>query len=159
MTLTNLDEIDRKILTELQSNGRISVVELSNRVNLTKTPCAERLRRLERNGIIEGYRAQLNPKALDASYISFVQISLEQTTTEMFEKFYEAVNRIPEIQSCHMVAGGIRLSSKDPDTGCNSLSGYSGGAHCNASRSSANSYLRGYGNGQGRIQYSVPKRS
>ena len=107
MTLTNLDEIDRKILAELQSNGRISVVELSNRVNLTKTPCAERLRRLERNGIIEGYRAQLNPKALDASYISFVQISLEQTTTEMFEKFYEAVNRIPEIQSCHMVAGGF----------------------------------------------------
>ncbi|MGI9381104.1 MAG: Lrp/AsnC ligand binding domain-containing protein [Methyloligellaceae bacterium] len=107
MTFPNLDEIDRKILNELQSNGRISVVELSNRVNLTKTPCAERLRRLERNGVIEGYRAELNPAALEASYISFVQISLEQTTTEMFEKFYEAVNRIPEIQSCHMVAGGF----------------------------------------------------
>ncbi|WP_236551425.1 Lrp/AsnC family transcriptional regulator [Billgrantia tianxiuensis] len=61
---TKLDRIDRRILNQLQENGRLSIVELASRVNLTKTPCAQRVRRLEQAGIIRGYRADLDPEQL-----------------------------------------------------------------------------------------------
>jgi len=107
MPQARIDAIDKKILKELQSEGRISVVELSNRVNLTKTPRSDRVRRLENNGVIKAYRAELDPEQLSAGYVYFVQINLERTTSEMFNKFHAAIQRIPEIQSCHMIAGGF----------------------------------------------------
>lgn len=74
----DLDRIDRNILNELQKDGRISNVELSKRVGLSPTPCLERVRRLERQGFINGYTALLNPHYLDASLLVFVEITLNR---------------------------------------------------------------------------------
>lgn len=110
------DRIDRKILRELQADGRLSNVELARRVGLSPTPCLERVRRLERDGYILGYHAALNPMKLNAALVAFVEVSLDRTTTRALERFREAVERIDEVMECHMVAGGfdylikIRLS-------------------------------------------------
>ena len=101
----SFDQIDRRILTELQENGRMPIVELANRIHLTKTPCAERVRRLERDGVIRQYRAELDPVALDAGFVMVVQVTLSQTSDDSFELFNEAVKRIPEIQTCYLIAG------------------------------------------------------
>ena len=100
-----LDTIDRRILRELQTNGRLPIVELAKRVNLTKTPCAERVKRLERTGVISGYRADLNPEQLDAGHVIIVHVSLNQTSDNALELFNAAVRRIPEIQACYLLAG------------------------------------------------------
>lgn len=101
----NFDQIDRRILAELQDNGRMPIVELANRINLTKTPCAERVRRLERDGVIMQYRAELDPLPLGAGFVMVVLVTLNQTSDNALELFNEAVKRIPEIQTCYMVAG------------------------------------------------------
>ena len=93
--LKDLDRIDRNILNELQKDGRISNVELSKRVGLSPTPCLERVRRLERQGYIEGYAAILNPHYLDASLLVFVEITLNRGAPDVFEQFKE----------CHLVSG------------------------------------------------------
>lgn len=100
-----MDRIDRAILRELQENARIPIVELAKRVNLTKTPCSERVRKLEQSGIIKKYRAELDPAALEAEHVVIVQVVLSGTTADELEEFNEAVLRVPEIQSCHMIAG------------------------------------------------------
>ncbi len=101
----NFDQIDRRILMELQENGRMPIVELAGRINLTKTPCAERVRRLERDGVIMGYRAELDPVQLDAGFVMVVMVRLNQTSDDALDVFNNAARRIPEIQSCFMVAG------------------------------------------------------
>lgn len=100
-----MDRIDLKILAELQADARLSVVELSRRVGLTKTPCAERVRRLEKSGVIRGYHADLEPVAIGAGHIVVVQVLLASTTAHDLQRFNEGVRRIPEIESCHMIAG------------------------------------------------------
>ena len=100
-----LDSIDRRILTELQEHGRIPIVELATRVNLTKTPCAERVRRLERDGIIKAYRAELDPEQLGVNFLIIVNLTLAKTSDDAFEKFNTAVKRIPEVQACYLLAG------------------------------------------------------
>jgi Lrp/AsnC family leucine-responsive transcriptional regulator len=99
------DSVDLRILSELQSEGRLPIVELANRVHLTKTPCAERVRRLERNGVIKGYRADLDTESLRVDHVTIVHVILSQTRDDSLEKFNAAVLRIPEIQSCYMLAG------------------------------------------------------
>ncbi|MFC6489722.1 Lrp/AsnC ligand binding domain-containing protein [Nitratireductor sp. GCM10026969] len=106
MSASSLDLTDLRILEEVQKEGRISVVELSRRVSLTKTPCAERLRRLERSGVISGYFARLDPVVMEAAHIVMVQVQLRGTTADDLDAFNRAVARVPEIQSCHMIAGG-----------------------------------------------------
>jgi len=103
----NFDQIDKRILVELQEHGRIPIVELANRINLTKTPCAERVRRLERDGVIRGYRAELDPEPLGAGFVMIVLVTLNQTSDNSLEMFNDAVRRIPEIQTCFMVAGNF----------------------------------------------------
>ena len=100
-----LDFIDRRILEELQLNGRVSIVELAKRVNLTKTPCAERVRRLERLGVIGGYGAFLDPAEVNLNHVTVVHVSLVQTSDNSLEDFNKAVKDIPEVQSCLMIAG------------------------------------------------------
>lgn len=102
-----MDRIDRKILEILQSEGRLPFAELARRVNLSATPCIERVRRLEREGFIREYAAHLDPARLGASLLAFVEIRLDRTTPEVFDRFREAVLALPEIQECHMVAGGF----------------------------------------------------
>lgn len=100
-----LDKIDLKILQALQENARISYVDLANKVGLSTTPCLERVKRLERNDIIKSYKAILNPQYLRAKLLVFVEISLETQTPEVFEEFRQAVNKLPQIQECHLVSG------------------------------------------------------
>jgi Lrp/AsnC family transcriptional regulator, leucine-responsive regulatory protein len=105
--MQDLDAIDLKILDEVQKDGRISIVELARRVHLTKSPCADRLKRLERDGAIKGYGARLNPEAIGAAHLAFVQVQLKSTTADALADFNKAVLKAREIQSCHMVAGGF----------------------------------------------------
>jgi Lrp/AsnC family leucine-responsive transcriptional regulator len=105
--LKTLDKIDKQILRELQNDGRMSNVELSRRVNLSPTPCLERVRRLEQQGFIMSYMARLDPRKLDQALVVFVEITLDRTTPDVFDKFAAAVRKLPEVEECHMVAGGF----------------------------------------------------
>ena len=108
----HLDKIDTQILKELQSDGRMSNVELSRRVNLSPTPCLERVRRLEQNGYITGYMAIIDPRKLNQSLVVFVEITLDRTTPDVFDVFAAAIRKLPEIEECHMVAGGFDYLAK-----------------------------------------------
>lgn len=103
----SLNRIDRHILRELQKDGRITYAELARRVGLTTTPCMERVKRLEREGIIHGYTALIDPRTLDAGLVVFVQIRLNRTAPEAFEEFREAVVQLEEVQECYLVAGNF----------------------------------------------------
>ena len=114
-----LDRIDLKILRVLQGNGRISNIDLSRRINLSPAPCLARVRRLEKAGYITGYRAELNPELLGLSLLAYVEITLDRTTPDVFQRFRQAVQVVPEIEECHMVAGGfdylVKVRSSDMD--------------------------------------------
>ncbi|BEV71773.1 MULTISPECIES: winged helix-turn-helix transcriptional regulator [unclassified Paludibacterium] len=99
------DKVDLKILQLLQSNGRISLTDLAEKVGLSTTPCTERVRRLEREGVIEGYHARLNPHMLNASLLVFVEIKLSAKSGDIFDAFRHEVQNIPEILECHLVSG------------------------------------------------------
>lgn len=100
-----LDRIDLNILHCLQENARISYVDLASEVGLSTTPCLERVKRLERTGIIRGYQALLDPRALKANLLVFVEISLETQSPAVFDEFRRAVAALPQIQECHLVSG------------------------------------------------------
>lgn len=102
-----LDRTDKRILSELQQNGRISNVELARRVNLSATPCLERVRRLEQAGYIREYVAILDPQRMGVGMLLYVEVTLDRTTPEVFQRFKEAIAERPEVQECHMVAGGF----------------------------------------------------
>ena len=114
-----IDRIDLKILRVLQGNGRMSNIELSRQVNLSPAPCLARVRRLEKTGYINGYKAELNAELLGLSLLAYVEITLDRTTPDVFERFKQAVRDVPEIEECHMVAGGfdylIKVRSQDMD--------------------------------------------
>ncbi|WP_050461650.1 Lrp/AsnC ligand binding domain-containing protein [Herbaspirillum autotrophicum] len=105
--MATLDKISKKILGELQIDGRISNVDLAARVNLSPAACLERVRKLQEAGYILGYVAQLNPELLDVSLMVFIEVVLDRTTPDVFEAFKKSVQSIPEIMECHMVAGGF----------------------------------------------------
>lgn len=100
-----LSKIDRNILKLLQKHGRISYTELSKQVGLSVTPCIERVKKLEKEGAINGYTALINPEYLDAALVVFVQIRLNRTSQKRFDTFREAVVALPEVQECYLVAG------------------------------------------------------
>ncbi|MCW5238619.1 Lrp/AsnC ligand binding domain-containing protein [Verminephrobacter eiseniae] len=104
---TDLDRIDRKILSILQEDGRIANLKLAEAVALSPTAVLARVQRLTRAGIIEGYAARLNPLKLGAGMLVFVEVLLDRTTPNVFEQFKAAVQVHPEIMECHMVAGGF----------------------------------------------------
>ncbi len=104
--LASLDQKDRDILRVIQAKGRIPVVDLAEEVNLTKSPCLQRLRRLEQQGYITGYRAVLDPHKIEQGYLVYVQIKLDNTGRKALENFNKAVLRVPEILACHMLSGG-----------------------------------------------------
>ena len=102
-----LDRTDRRILEGLQADGRISNVQLARKVNLTPTPCIERVKRLERQGYIRGYTALLDPELVDAGLLVFVEIDLSHTSPDAFRRFREEARRLPEIMDCHLVSGNF----------------------------------------------------
>jgi len=102
-----LDRIDRKLLILLQKDGRTAISRLAREVNLTVTPTLERVRRLEAAGYIEGYFARLNPRKLGLGLLAYVEVSLDRTTPDAFERFKQVMLAHDEVMECHMVAGGF----------------------------------------------------
>ncbi len=102
-----LDRIDRAILNELIRNARISMIELGRRVNLSKTPVTARVKRLEDEGVITGYRAELSGRRLGLDHVAFVEVRLSDTREPALKAFNAAVRGIPEVEECHMIAGGF----------------------------------------------------
>jgi Lrp/AsnC family leucine-responsive transcriptional regulator len=112
-----LDRIDRAILHELARNARISMVELGERVGLSKTPVTARVRRLEAEGVITGYRAELSARRLGLEHVAFLEVRLSDTREQSLQAFNVAVRQILEVEECHLIAGGfdylIKVRTRD----------------------------------------------
>ncbi len=102
-----LDRHDRAILAELSGEGRLPVTELAARVGLSKTPCQVRLKRLIEEGYIRGFRADLDPGRLGLDHVAFAEVKLSDTREAALTAFNDAVRKVPEIESCHMIAGAF----------------------------------------------------
>lgn len=102
-----IDQIDRKILKILSRDGRLPVTELAAQVGLSKTPCQSRLKRLQAQGYIQGFRAVLNPAKLNLDHVAFAEIKLRDTSERALSAFNAAVIKVPEIEQCHMIAGSF----------------------------------------------------
>jgi len=104
--IKSLDRIDIAILKTLQGNGRISNVELAKTVNLSASPCLDRVKRLEQEGYIDHYGAFLNASKLNYAMTAFIQVTLNRTTSDVFKEFKKEIVNIKEVVECHLVAGG-----------------------------------------------------
>jgi len=117
MTGSNFDRIDRAILDQLTANGRITITELSAAVGLSKTPCQARIKRLEADGLITGYRAMLDPVKLGLQHVAFVEVKLTDTKAGALDAFNRAVLALVEIEQCYMIAGSfdylLKVRTKD----------------------------------------------
>ena len=102
-----LDAIDRRILAELQANGRITNVELSRRADITAPPCLRRMRALEKAGYIKGYHADLDGKALGYSVTGFVFVGLNSQKDADLKAFEHSVRGWPQVRECHMLSGEV----------------------------------------------------
>ena len=100
-----LDKLDKRILRELQNNGRITNAELADRVGLSATPCARRVKRLEDEGIIDKHVILLNPSTLGLKLNAFIQISMDRHTPDRFEHFEQEVKKHPEVVECLLITG------------------------------------------------------
>jgi Lrp/AsnC family transcriptional regulator, leucine-responsive regulatory protein len=105
--VVELDSFDRKILEVLTRDGRISITNLAQKVGLSKTPCQVRLKRLLHSGVITGFRAVLNTASLGMDHVAFAEVKLSDTREAALEEFNAAVRGIPEVEECHMIAGGF----------------------------------------------------
>ena len=103
----SLDHLDRKMLEILAVEGRISVAELARRIAISKTPCQNRLKRLQEDGYIVRFRAQLDPSKMNREHVAFVEVKLDDTRENALLAFNSAVQGIPEIEQCHMIAGAF----------------------------------------------------
>ena len=117
MSDSQLDGFDRKILAILAQDGRIAVTELARRVGLSKSPCQVRMKRLQADGYIQGFRARLDPAKMGLEHIAFVEVRLTDTTERALQAFARAVRDVPEIEQCHMIAGAFDylLKVRTPD--------------------------------------------
>ena len=105
--LVKLDRIDHRILAALSRDAQMSMATLSDEVGLSKSPTLARVRRLEREGVITGYRAELNLEKLGLSHVAFVQVTLDNTRSDALDAFNAAVRDHSEIEAAHMIAGGF----------------------------------------------------
>ncbi|KAA3512911.1 Lrp/AsnC family transcriptional regulator [Agrobacterium rosae] len=103
----DLDHFDLKILQAMSEDGRMSILQLSRQVGLSKTPCQTRLKRLVDEGYILGFRAMLNPAKLGLEHIAFTEVKLSDTREKALEEFNTAVRKIKEVEECHMIAGAF----------------------------------------------------
>ncbi len=107
MQRSKLDSIDRRILEELQADGRMTNVELSRRVGISAPPCLRRVRALEEAGLIEGYHAQLNERALGFDVTVFAMVGLHSQAEADLRAFEASVRQWPIVRECHMLNGEI----------------------------------------------------
>jgi len=105
--MAGLDDIDRKLLAELQDEGRVTNVELAQRVGLTAPPCLRRVRTLEDAGVIKGYHAQLDASKLGFAITVFALVSLKSQAEESLRQFEDHMRGLPEVRECHMLNGEI----------------------------------------------------
>jgi Lrp/AsnC family transcriptional regulator, leucine-responsive regulatory protein len=102
-----LDTTDLAILAELQTDARLTNVQLAERVGLTPTPCLERVKRLERDGIIQSYHARVDASAVELPLLVFVTVRIKSATSKDNQRFVAAVKALPQVLECHMLAGGF----------------------------------------------------
>ena len=103
--MAQLDEFDLKILTALQENARMTTQELAERVGLSATPCARRIKRMEDEGLIERYVTLLNPERLGVGLTVFVNVRLNTQSAKTFEAFEAAIRKLPQVVGCYLLAG------------------------------------------------------
>ena len=117
MAQVSFDRIDRRILAELQANGRMTNVELAEHVGLTAPPCLRRVRALEESGIIEGYHASLNASRLGYTITVFAMVSLKGQAESDLRAFEDHIATLAPVRECHMLNGEIdfilKIVSKD----------------------------------------------
>jgi Lrp/AsnC family transcriptional regulator, leucine-responsive regulatory protein len=101
------DDITARILRELARDGRISNLELADRVGLSPSACLRRVQELERSGVIKGYRAVLDPGRMGVGFVAYVSVGLGQHTKAVQEAFERAMARAPEVRECHNVTGAV----------------------------------------------------
>jgi Lrp/AsnC family leucine-responsive transcriptional regulator len=105
--MTELDRTDRKILDILQRQGRIPMTELAQQIGLSTSPCTERVRRMERECVITGYHARIDPQAIGKTLLVFVEITLSSKSADVFDKVRTELLHVPEVMECHLVSGGF----------------------------------------------------
>lgn len=114
-----MDAIDRRILIELQADGRLTNNDLAERIGLSPSPCLRRVRALEAAGVIEGYAARLNPARLDLSTSVYVRVWLSGQDDETVRRFTDSILALPHVIECHMMAGDcdflLRVVARDLD--------------------------------------------
>ena len=101
-----LDRIDLRILQELQKNGRITNVELAERVNLSPSPCLMRVKRLQKAGYVTGYSARIDLAKLGPSITVFTEVTLKNHRLSDFDRFQQAIEKVDEVVECHLISGG-----------------------------------------------------
>jgi DNA-binding Lrp family transcriptional regulator len=115
--MATLDSIDRRLLAELQDEGRVTNVDLARRVGLTAPPCLRRVRALEEAGVIRGYHADLDASSLGFTITVFAMVSLKSQAEEDLRAFENHIKALPEVRECHMLNGEIdfilKIVSKD----------------------------------------------
>jgi Lrp/AsnC family leucine-responsive transcriptional regulator len=101
---SEFDRFDRLILDILSTDGRISITELAGKIGLSKSPTQARLKKLEKTGVITGYRAQIDPIRMGRDHVAFVEVKLSDTREAALKAFNEGVAAIPEVEECYMLA-------------------------------------------------------
>jgi Lrp/AsnC family leucine-responsive transcriptional regulator len=102
---TDLDAIDRKILRELRRDGRMSTTQLAEKVGLSTSPCWNRVRQMEQQGVIEGYTVLLNQKALGVPDTVMIEVTLDRHDDDTFERFGQALADMPEVLEAYLLTG------------------------------------------------------
>ncbi len=103
--IRQLDRFDRQIIAILSADGRLPVTDLAKRIGMSKSPCQSRVKRLQEEGYILGFRAVLNPHKLGREHVAFTEVTLSDTREAALKAFNAAVQKVPEIEQCHMIAG------------------------------------------------------
>lgn len=103
--MSEIDDIDRKIIAALQADGKVTVNELAEKVGLSASPCARRVRMLEQAGVIKGYAAIIDQKKVGLPISAFASIKLERQREDALERFSKAVARWPEVVDCYLMTG------------------------------------------------------
>jgi len=107
MKIRLIDSYDQKIIKILSNEGRLPVTELARRIGISKSPCQARLKRLQEDGYILGFRAVVNQAKLQREHVAFAEVRLSDTREEALDEFNAAIKDVPEIEQCHLIAGSF----------------------------------------------------